>query len=422
MPTKSKIQDQTFLFTGTLIEFTRDEAEALVEANGGKVLSGVSAKLNYLVVGDDAGSKLTKAKSLGTVTILTEKEFLKMVPNGNTAARMTVMVKPKNAVVEKKETVKASAKAVVSKSDTKKVSDASAFEEVQIGNQIWTVKNLNTDKYRNGDEIPQVKDIKKWSKLNTGAWCYYENNDEYGASFGKLYNWFAVNDPRGLAPDGYHVPTHEEWDTLLANLGGDLLAGGKLKEKGIKNWASPNTKATNQSKYSALPGGYRSTEDGFFDITEKATFWSNSEINEKFGRKRVINNSSGSVVMSISDKRQGSSVRCIKNAEESIKGVIFDNLEVFNFDIGEFSFKDAKLQCQRLGGEWRLPSKEELNFLYENKEVIGLFTDGFYWSSTVDEESVSFAWGQRFEDGFQNVCSSTEKFKNFIRPVRSIKK
>lgn len=79
MPTKPKIQDQTFLFTGTLIEFTRDEAEALVEANGGKVLSGVSAKLNYLVVGEDAGSKLAKAKALKTVSIITEKEFLKMV-------------------------------------------------------------------------------------------------------------------------------------------------------------------------------------------------------------------------------------------------------------------------------------------------------------------------------------------------------
>ena len=82
MPTKSKIQDQTFLFTGTLTEFTRDEAEALVEANGGKVLSSVSAKLNYLIVGEDAGSKLEKAKKLGTVKMLTEKEFLKMVPKG----------------------------------------------------------------------------------------------------------------------------------------------------------------------------------------------------------------------------------------------------------------------------------------------------------------------------------------------------
>jgi hypothetical protein len=87
MPTKSKIQDQTFLFTGTLTEFTRDEAEALVEANGGKVLSGVSTKLNYLVVGEDAGSKLEKAKKLGTVKILSEKEFLRMVPKDTSIAK-----------------------------------------------------------------------------------------------------------------------------------------------------------------------------------------------------------------------------------------------------------------------------------------------------------------------------------------------
>jgi BRCT domain type II-containing protein len=98
MPTKSKIQDQTFLFTGTLTEFTRDEAEALVEANGGKVLSGVSAKLNYLVAGEDAGSKLAKAKALKTVSIITEKEFLKMVPKaGKVTTAPAKSAKPKDA-------------------------------------------------------------------------------------------------------------------------------------------------------------------------------------------------------------------------------------------------------------------------------------------------------------------------------------
>jgi hypothetical protein len=102
MPTKPTIQDQTFLFTGTLTEFTRDEAEALVEANGGKVISGVTAKLNYLVVGEDAGSKLDKAKKLGTVKILTEKEFLKMVPKGKTSVSKDVPEKKAKLVIKKK--------------------------------------------------------------------------------------------------------------------------------------------------------------------------------------------------------------------------------------------------------------------------------------------------------------------------------
>jgi hypothetical protein len=101
MPTKSKIQDQTFLFTGTLTEFTRDEAEALVEANGGKVISGVTAKLNYLVVGEDAGSKLDKAKKLGTVKILTEKEFLKMVPKGKEYSDKKTSLAAKNKSASK---------------------------------------------------------------------------------------------------------------------------------------------------------------------------------------------------------------------------------------------------------------------------------------------------------------------------------
>jgi hypothetical protein len=102
MPTKSKIQDQTFLFTGTLTEFTRDEAEALVEANGGKVLSGVIAKLNYLVVGEDAGSKLEKAKKLGTVKILTEKEFLKIVPKAKATVSKGVPEKKNKSGIKKK--------------------------------------------------------------------------------------------------------------------------------------------------------------------------------------------------------------------------------------------------------------------------------------------------------------------------------
>ena len=114
MPTKSKIQDQTFLFTGTLTEFTRDEAETLVEANGGKVLSGVSPKLNYLVVGEDAGSKLEKAKKLGTVKILTEREFLKMVPKANALANKPSSTKVLKPSAPKKDTVKEKTKPPVS--------------------------------------------------------------------------------------------------------------------------------------------------------------------------------------------------------------------------------------------------------------------------------------------------------------------
>ena len=102
--------------------------------------------------------------------------------------------------------------------------------KIQIGNQIWMTKNLNTSQYKNGDPIPQVQDQTQWQNLTTGAWCYYENNTANGRIYGKLYNWYAVNDSRGLAPEGWHIPTIGEFNTLSEFLGGVNVAGGKMKE------------------------------------------------------------------------------------------------------------------------------------------------------------------------------------------------
>ena len=112
-------------------------------------------------------------------------------------------------------------------------------------------------------------------------------------------------------------------------------------------------------------------------------------------------------------------VRCIKDNEEIITGIKLGNLEVFKKDIGEFSFNDAMLECAKIGGGWRVPTKEELNQLFENKETIGHFTDGFYCSSTnADDEATGCAWGQRFSDGRPNIYSRSHK--TFVRPVRGI--
>jgi uncharacterized protein (TIGR02145 family) len=133
--------------------------------------------------------------------------------------------------------------------------DSEAYQGVQIGTQLWTTRNLNVSKYRNGDKIPQVKDLEKWETLTKGAWCYYNNDPKNGAIYGKLYNWYAVNDPRGLAPDGYHIPTIAEWTTLINFLGGKRFAGYKVREKGIRQWKEPDSLATNESGFTGLPSG-----------------------------------------------------------------------------------------------------------------------------------------------------------------------
>jgi uncharacterized protein (TIGR02145 family) len=134
-------------------------------------------------------------------------------------------------------------------------STAVSLPTVVIGTQQWTDKNLDVLTYRNGDLIPQVKDSTAWAALTTGAWCYFNNDPSgYGAIYGKIYNWYAVNDPRGLAPLGWHIATSDEFETLRNALGGSAVAGGKLKTAGTGRWISPNTGATNESGFSALPG------------------------------------------------------------------------------------------------------------------------------------------------------------------------
>jgi uncharacterized protein (TIGR02145 family) len=140
------------------------------------------------------------------------------------------------------------------------------IDNVKIGKQVWMKRNLDVDHYRNGDPIPEVKDPDEWANLKIGAWCYYDNNPANGAIYGKLYNWYAVNDPRGLAPEGWHVSSDEEWKELTNFIGGEELAGGKMKEAGTEHWNNPNLGASNESAFSALPGGWRSIDGTFSSI------------------------------------------------------------------------------------------------------------------------------------------------------------
>jgi uncharacterized protein (TIGR02145 family) len=139
---------------------------------------------------------------------------------------------------------------------------------VTICDQIWMTKNLEVTSYRNGDPIPQVQDATQWSALTTGAWCYYENITDNGILYGKLYNWYAVNDPRGLAPAGWHVPSQNEMYNLTRCLGGETVAGGKMKSVTNLNptalyWQAPNSGATNSSGFLGLPGGLRMQPQSF---------------------------------------------------------------------------------------------------------------------------------------------------------------
>jgi uncharacterized protein (TIGR02145 family) len=185
--------------------------------------------------------------------------------------------------------------------------------EVPIGTQIWMTKNLNIIRYRNGDPIPQVTDPTQWANLTTGAWCYYNNNQANGSIYGKIYNWYAVNDQRGLAPAGWHVPSDVEWTTLSNFLGGINLAGGKMKATSTV-WNSPNTAATNSCGFTGLPGAGRSNFDGVFTTVGRyGAWWSSSQDDPFFVWFRALRYNNGVLERSNILKTEGMSVRCIKD-------------------------------------------------------------------------------------------------------------
>ena len=197
---------------------------------------------------------------------------------------------------------------------TVKDQDGNEYETVKIGAQVWLVENLRVKHFRNGDPIPRAKSDKEWLKMDNAqkpAWCYYENNPLNGEKYGLLYNWYAVNDPRGLAPEGLHVPDNEEWDALVEHLGGIKKAGAKLKSG--KGWYK-NNYATNESGFTGLPGGKRVRGQGFSNIENKANFWSTSEFNKTYAWRYGLVYLNGKVLKSkTNDKAYGMSVRCIKD-------------------------------------------------------------------------------------------------------------
>ena len=189
--------------------------------------------------------------------------------------------------------------------------DGNTYKTVKIGTQTWMAENLKVTKYNDGTSIPNVTDITAWSKLTTGAYSNYENQFSYSETYGKLYNWYAINTGK-LCPIGWHVATDAEWATLIDYLGGDVAAG-KLKETGTKHWYSPNNGATNESGFTALPGGVRSGNGTFNSIGYIGYWWSATERTTRTAMRWVMNNDKIRVDRYEGNKENGGSVRCVKD-------------------------------------------------------------------------------------------------------------
>jgi uncharacterized protein (TIGR02145 family) len=185
------------------------------------------------------------------------------------------------------------------------------IQSVTIGNQVWMTKNLNVSSFRNGDPIPHAKTNAEWERAGEKgqpAWCYYDNDPANGEKYGKLYNWYAVNDPRGLAPKGWHIPSDEEWTVLTDYLGGEEEAGVKMKSK--QGWAKGGN-GTNSSGFSGLPGGLRLINGLFYNIGSRSSWWSFTEYDAGSAWNRGLSYYDGDVFSYyVDNKGNGMSVRC----------------------------------------------------------------------------------------------------------------
>ncbi len=200
--------------------------------------------------------------------------------------------------------------------------DGNVYNTVTIGSQVWMVENLKVSKYRDGTSIPNVTDNTQWLNLTTGAYCYLNNDAGYNDVYGKLYNWYSVNDARGLAPTGWHIPSYSEIQTLANYLGGTwvdssqiyLNIGGKLKSTSSL-WNYPNVGADNSSGFSALPSAFRSETDGFYLLLgSNASFWTSSQFaSDKASDYSLPRGSTNFGLHNFWNKKAGLAIRCIKD-------------------------------------------------------------------------------------------------------------
>ncbi|MBK7629084.1 MAG: DUF1566 domain-containing protein [Bacteroidales bacterium] len=353
--------------------------------------------------------------------------------------------------------------------------DGNVYNTVIIGTQIWMKENLKTTKYRDGSSVQNVTDNTAWSLLTSGAYCWLLNDQAtYKASYGAIYNYYAFEN-RNLCPTGWHVPTESEWTTLTSYLGGENIAGGKLKEAGTDHWQTPNTGATNETAFTALPGGYRAPDLGLFYSLGSYGYWASStekSLSLMWGYYLNYNNS---FLFSLNlDKRGGYSVRCLQGepaplavgdnykggkiayifqpgdngyvvgqvhgliaapgdqstgAEWGCNGTNLTGADSTGLGKGNQNTIDIVTGCATAGtaakicsdlvlsgySDWYLPSRDELNKLYLNQSAIGGFSTSVYWSSSEYNEfaasTVAFGPG-----GISNVFKYET---HYVRAVRS---
>ena len=190
-------------------------------------------------------------------------------------------------------------------------------QSITIGSQVWDTKNLDVATFRNGDTIREARTDEEWTasgKNGEPAWCYYENSPANGAKYGKLYNWYAVSDPRGLCPAGWHVPEEAEWAALIDHLGDESVAGTKMKSAtGWREFIKKSIGGSDESGFMGLPGGDRYIDGSFYRIGVGGFWWSKSEVRSGNASYCFLYYNSAKVKFDSDSNRRGLSVRCLRD-------------------------------------------------------------------------------------------------------------
>jgi uncharacterized protein (TIGR02145 family) len=200
----------------------------------------------------------------------------------------------------------------ISCSRTLKDQDGNSLGMIKVGDQLWMSENLNVSHFRNGDEIPEAKSNEEWVRLGyerKPAWCYGKNNPDNSNKYAKLYNWYAVNDPRGLAPKGWHVASFEEWTSFINTMGNEVLAAMFMRGSGLRQ--IENRSGTIVVKFP--PGGARDANGGYFNAGSHGYWWSATENGDIFAWGKLLNFVECNLYSLDYNKAAGFSVRCVRN-------------------------------------------------------------------------------------------------------------
>jgi uncharacterized protein (TIGR02145 family) len=197
--------------------------------------------------------------------------------------------------------------------------EGNRYRTIEIGDQVWMAENLRSTSYNDGTPIPNATGYDEWASLETAAYCWYNNDSSYRDPFGALYNWHVLESGE-LCPEGWHIPSDEEWNALVSSVDNSSRAGGALKESGTEHWRSPNIAASDQLGFAALPGGYRSY-NGTFNLMRAAAYWWSATEANWYGSSsdgsrvifRSVQHDNAELIRHISEKTNGFSVRCVKD-------------------------------------------------------------------------------------------------------------